>query len=99
MCLVVVGTSTPLNRLFLEKLTVAQLFKEFPVFYGARRIKNCVWKGIHPNTALSQMKSSLHAFLTFHICYMNCFFLLDLTKRKVQPFLLSRFLIGWKSRT
>jgi hypothetical protein len=41
----------------------------------------------------------MHFLLSVYATRTARLFLLDLTKRKVQPFLTSTFLIGWKSRT
>jgi hypothetical protein len=46
---------TPWNRVLLEKLTVTQLLKKFPAFYGIPKLHYCVQKNLPLVPILSAM--------------------------------------------
>lgn len=100
MCFVVVGTSTPVNRLFLEKLTVARPFKEFAVLYGIRKFKNCLEEyTTEPCSEPDESKFACISYFPYMLHVLPVFFSFIWPRGKYSCFLVSQFLKGWRSRT
>jgi hypothetical protein len=57
----------PCNRIFLEKLTVAQLVNNFPAFYGTLKFLQCSKESATgPCSELDESSSNSHIFFNIH---------------------------------
>jgi len=57
---------TPWSRIFLEKLTVSQLVKKFPAFYGSQRFINAFTRTCHLSLSWAKISVRLRGFLCEH---------------------------------